>query len=103
LRSCIADNALITRYGGDEFCIILKTQSEDELFNIVERINAARDMFNLKSKKPYKIYFSMGYDIYDYDKSIGADEFLRRIDRQMYEQKKEHKLRSEAFYAAQNI
>ncbi|MDF2686015.1 MAG: diguanylate cyclase protein, partial [Clostridia bacterium] len=36
---------------------------------------------------PYKISFSMGYDIYDYNSKQSSKEFFKHIDKLMYKNK----------------
>lgn len=87
LQECVRTKDLLTRYGGDEFCIVLKVSNRMELETIVERIRAHLNEFNALKIKPYRIELSMGYAIYDYSSVSNAREFQKQIDELMYEQK----------------
>ena len=79
------------RFGGDEFYIVLDLYDEVRLKEIVDRIKACFKEFNSKGNKPYKINFSMGYDIYDYNSRMTVHEFQNHIDMLMYENKEASK------------
>jgi hypothetical protein len=40
------------------------------------------------SNFPFRISFSMGYDVYDYSSGMSKDQFLNHIDALMYQNKK---------------
>ncbi|MDF3002894.1 MAG: hypothetical protein K0Q48_3013, partial [Bacillota bacterium] len=40
---------------------------------------------------PYKIDFSMGYAIYDYHTHLKLEEFQKKIDTLLYENKQSHR------------
>ena len=40
------------------------------------------------SNFPFRISFSMGYDVYDYNSGMSKDQFLNHIDALMYQNKK---------------
>lgn len=78
----------IARYGGDEFVVILEIDGRDELRGAVERLMENTSEFNQKKLTPYEINLSMGYDILDKDSGMTIQQFLKKIDSQMYEDKK---------------
>lgn len=87
LLSCLRPNDLLSRYGGDEFCVILDITDKSKLESIVERINNSVTSYNEHSGMPYKLEFSMGYDVYDYESKMTSDEFKVYIDELMYKHK----------------
>lgn len=91
LSSCIRSNDFIARYGGDEFCIVLNASNSDELEVIVSRIEDCIEKYNELSIQPYKISFSMGYAVYNYNSHMKAEEFQKQIDALMYEKKQARK------------
>jgi GGDEF domain-containing protein len=55
---------------------------------IVKRIKMAVKKYNETSNKPFKLEFSLGYAVYDYETNMTTEEFQRYIDILMYENKK---------------
>ena len=88
LRDATSHLDFIARYGGDEFCIIFDNESSAYMESAIEH-NVSE--FNRKSKKPYKLGFSMGYAVYDPSIHNGIDDFFRDIDQEMYKKKKLHR------------
>jgi diguanylate cyclase (GGDEF)-like protein len=91
LRSSVRSKDFIARYGGDEFCIIFDEGDSSALDHVIQRINDNLHEFNMNTKKPYQLNFSIGSAVYD--PSIGADTelFMRIIDQRMYDEKKARK------------
>ncbi|MCH4891422.1 GGDEF domain-containing protein [Acidaminobacter sp. JC074] len=80
---------MASRYGGDEFMLLLET-SEEEAGNLVmKRIESHLSAYNNKNIKPYKIQLSMGhYFIFDPQENHYSD-VLAIVDENMYITKKE--------------
>lgn len=91
LKNSLRHNDFIARYGGDEFCVVTDIYTQDKLQSIVERIKNDVCAFNQQCKKQYKINMSMGYDVYNYESRMNADDYLVHIDKLMYLQKKASK------------
>lgn len=87
MRSCIKKEDFIARFGGDEFYIVLDIIEKEKLEETVQNLHMAADNYNLHSQKPYKIKFSMGYDIYDIKYNSQFEDFMRHIDKLMYQDK----------------
>ncbi|MDD2361993.1 MAG: diguanylate cyclase [Oscillospiraceae bacterium] len=88
-------DALICRYGGDEFVVIFQIDNKQELNDAVNRVKLNTSLFNNQSELQYRIEFSMGYDIYDYDSECSAQQFLSHIDKLMYNTKTARKARKD--------
>ena len=90
-NSCLRSNDFIARFGGDEFCIVLDTSDENELEQIVCRINQSVKKYNESSGQPYELSFSMGYAVYGYSSGMKMEAFQKQIDLLMYENKQTNK------------
>ena len=88
-RRIISSNTTVFRFAGDEFILLIKTPSEDEVTELKYRLTQAVSDFNRKHERPYKLSFSMGYAKYDRENDT-SDSFFKKIDNAMYAQKKEY-------------
>ncbi len=87
LNNSIRTNDFVARYGGDEFVLILDIDNEKELEITINRINKMVEKFNEENRYPFTLSYSMGYAVYDFKSNIGYEEFLKKIDKLMYEAK----------------
>ena len=87
LKDSLRENDFIARYGGDEFCMILNISDKNDLERAVTRIKRFIEKNNKLSDSPYKIGFSMGYDVYDRNSDLNAENFLKKLDKMMYANK----------------
>lgn len=88
LEKCVRTKDLVSRFGGDEFYIVLEIYDINKLKEVVERIKNNFKNYNKYSGEEYDIDFSIGYDIYDYNSKMTVKEFQSHIDSLMYENKK---------------
>lgn len=77
----------ISRFGGDEFTIILNGDSEEKIKEIYTKINILLNNINSEEKVPYKINVSTGYVRCD-QTYTDAKELIKLADEKMYEEKK---------------
>lgn len=92
LKNNFRKEDFIARYAGDEFLIILKVNKVTEIKGIVERLKTNIEKFNSENITPYKLSFSIGYDVFHGDSPITSEWFVERIDNLMYQQKESKKL-----------
>lgn len=81
----------LSRFGGDEFVVLMVRNSEDDIKREIGRLKNAMDEFNEKEKRQYKLHFSVGYGICRGDESIEnvtLDMLLKTADIKMYSDKK---------------
>ncbi len=83
------DKGIAIRFAGDEFIILLKDCSSEEVLK--RTVNNIRDevvTFNENENRQYKLSLSMGYTLYEFDKD-DSDSFFKKMDDNMYEEKKQ--------------
>ncbi len=91
LKKSFRGSDLISRIGGDEFSILLTEPPEANIENII--INNVQDnlkAFNKKSRRKYKLSFSLGFAHFDPDRRCSIGELIKRADASMYEDKKRY-------------
>ena len=92
LRRAMTGNGSVFRFAGDEFVIMLETDSERDVLAVEKRIRTEAKAHNSKSREPYELNFSMGHARLESNDT--EDLFLRKIDRAMYKDKERmHTLR----------
>lgn len=89
LQNSIHKDCVAIRMGGDEFVIFAKLQSDTEAVKLKKRIENNVRQFNIHSKEPFHLSFSIGIAKYN-GKNI--DTFLSAMDDSMYEAKNMHRL-----------
>lgn len=87
LRSACPENAVCTRFGGDEMLAVFPTCDYD----IRERFDCILDEFNHTAEKPYTVAGSVGVLHLKENEHPCFEELIRRTDSLMYEQKRLHK------------
>lgn len=80
---------LISRYGGDEFLIVVRSDVEEQIQSMLERLRERLEEFNQKEVKPFNLAFSAGYEIYRSDTHRDMTQLLHAVDRKMYARKTE--------------
>lgn len=94
LKNCLRSGDFIARFGGDEFYLIMDISDKQNLEAAVNRIRRKIESFNDSEVLPYKILFSIGYEVYDYNSHMKADEFMKHVDQLMYQDKSNRKIAS---------
>lgn len=89
LQHSIDKDSVAIRMGGDEFVIFAELKSDEEALALKKQIKYNVRQFNLKSKEPFHLSFSIGIAKYN-GKNI--DAFLSAMDDSMYEAKNMHRL-----------
>ena len=92
LQSTIGSLGTAIRYAGDEFVVVLNTDSEEIAESCRNRIKKNLVDFNESGIKKYQLSVSIGIGIFDLKKS-SFDEILEIIDKRMYDDKR-------AFYSS---
>lgn len=101
-KSSVRSSDFVGRYAGDEFVIVFDTTDQTNLENLASRIHQTADKFNASSGKFYTLTYSIGMKIFDplIDQTI--DNFIKRIDQDMYTVKRRKKT-SQYMYDNRNL
>lgn len=91
INSILCNGDFIARYGGDEFVLFLNVESEHDVEAIMKRISAAVNNYNNILKNSYKLKYSYGYELYNFDIHMTASEYINHVDKLMYKAKNNNK------------
>ena len=86
LKSAIKKTDIISRYGGDEFILLINNSDYESIQILLREINNKFELFNLSSEKDYKIEITYGFGIYDKSHN-SLEDFIHKIDKSMYRNK----------------
>ena len=89
LQNTVGNGCVAIRMGGDEFVIFAILKSNEEALALKKHIEQNVRQFNIHSKEPFHLSFSIGIAKYN-GKNI--DTFLSAMDDSMYEAKNMHRL-----------
>jgi two-component system cell cycle response regulator len=91
IKTCLKDEDILCRLGGDEFIIIfpgsIEADSESEIRRVIKYI----ELQNKNKLKPYNISFSYGIVEINHHSDKNIDEIIQMADEKMYEDKERYK------------
>jgi diguanylate cyclase len=87
MRSCVRKQDTVGRYGGDEFCVILRNVTQAEAQAILERMRALARASLDEPGGEGRSTLSIGAAMYSGDATTGA-VWIHRADEAMYEAKR---------------
>jgi diguanylate cyclase (GGDEF)-like protein len=89
LRSSTNPNDIVSRFGGEEFCVVLKNINRYSAAEIYERIRQTVESFEVQIDQETMVRFtiSIGATIHDFEESF--EETLNRADMLLYNAKNE--------------
>lgn len=80
--------AFLSRYGGDEFAVIL-AKEEGEVLPYLQKIDVS--LVEISGNLPYTLSLSVGYSIYGEEDATSIETFVQAADKKMYCDKEEKK------------
>jgi diguanylate cyclase (GGDEF)-like protein len=89
LKNACRDYDIISRFGGDEFVILLDNFQIDDVEEFKIRITTLFHDYNSHSNKGYQISISCGYTEYSpiHEKNVTFGELIERADKKLYLEK----------------
>ena len=90
LRKAVASYGTVIRYAGDEFIVILNTQVDSIIREVLHSIEKQFSSYNRNHFVPYILSVSIGYSKADL-KKYSVDSLINEIDHKMYLDKEKHK------------
>ncbi len=85
----MGQNRFVSRFGGDEFIIVVDTADEREIKKIIERINRSLRVAVEMEHIPFELGISIGYAKYDPDRDYdNIADLIERADQKLYDQKR---------------
>lgn len=89
--ACKKTEAFLSRYGGDEFCIVYPASGEQAVNDLIESIHAYLQAWNQAHPEENPIGLSIGYAIFETESGDTPERLIHRADQSMYEVKKAKK------------
>ena len=87
LQKCAGKHCVV-RYGGDEFIVMGVVQSEQEVVDYWQNVEAEIASYNETTKKQAKLCMSYGYELFPVDNKTYLEDCINIVDKKMYEIKK---------------
>jgi diguanylate cyclase (GGDEF)-like protein len=92
INKILRDGDSITRYGGDEFILFLNVKCKTDVEAIMIRISDSIKNYNNTLNHSYKLEYSYGYELYDFNSHMTADQYIKYVDELMYKAKNDRKV-----------
>ncbi|MDL2236792.1 diguanylate cyclase [Christensenellaceae bacterium OttesenSCG-928-K19] len=84
LKSSTRATEAVVRYGGDEFFVVLRDCGLELANKVLARMQDNLEKANAEKKKPYKMSFSYGVNVFGGGKEHQVEEILDNVDEKMY-------------------
>ncbi|MGN0901704.1 MAG: GGDEF domain-containing protein [Succinivibrio sp.] len=91
-KAAINKDCFICRYAGDEFTVVIKNTTINNVDNYCSSLNEQIKQINDRHEYPFELSLSLGVVKYS-EQFVSADEFIAAADAKMYLEKQAHKQR----------
>jgi diguanylate cyclase (GGDEF)-like protein len=91
LTDTFRDSDVVARLGGDEFVILTIDATEDDLYNIQNRLQDNVTAYNIRAAEGRALSFSLGVIQVDIQATITMEQLLNQADAAMYKHKQTRK------------
>ena len=88
LQSCFRESDVVSRLGGDEFCVLLTGAGGADLKRPLMHFDEQVDAHNARAERPYALEYSVGLVTFDPGRHAGLADLLHEADVRMYENKR---------------
>ncbi len=82
------NRAFLSRYGGDEFIVVMEAENEQQVEKTATIIRDNITKLNEESGAAFKLEACIGYARYDFDNPVTIPQLIDRADEKLYEMKK---------------
>jgi len=96
LRACFRQSDILARLGGDEFCVLMTDAAHDSAQQVRKRLQQRVDFINELSSWRFRLSLSVGIADVPVVHQPSIEELLRVADANMYEEKRQKRLRGTA-------
>ena len=98
LVNSVRQGDIVSRYGGEEFCIVLPGADKDGAFQLCERIRQKIENFKFDiGSKTINATVSMGIFVKDSKDKIATSEIIHKADKELYRAKSNGRNRVEMY------
>ena len=92
LRQACDDDAIVSRFGGDEFVMFCTIDNDKDVDVLKHRIWFETELLNSGLNKPYRVEMSTGTCVVACDSDVDVFQALATADRLLYQEKRAKKL-----------
>jgi len=91
LKNCLGFEALLARYGGDEFYILINSGDAKVVQETIEQLRGCMKTYNETNEQGFNISISVGSIVYDPTSNWSVSDFQKKVDELLYLNKRNKK------------